>query len=275
MKIAIILCCFNRKEMTKRCLEQMHLQIQKSREHKYNIFVCDDASTDGTPQMIKNDFPEVRLIESKGNLYWCKSMYLGMRTAQKEAPDIYLMINDDVDFYDNMLDMMINAYKEKGPLCGIVGSTRHRVSKVPSYGGRTDDGKIIVPNGTLQECVLTNWNCFMIDKETVNKIGIIDGKYQHSWGDFDYAWRMKKQNVPIYVASDYIGICETNDIKGTFRDKNVKRSVRLRKLLSPKGMPFYSYIRYHIVAYGKRRILTYVYGYISLIFYIMLKRDIR
>ena len=274
MRIAIILCCFNRMQMTKRCLQQLLEQAKELTENRFEIFAWDDASTDGTVEMIRQEFPSIRLFQGDGGLYWCKSMHHAMREAVRENFDLYLMVNDDVDFADNALAVMLDAYNDIHTPCGIVGTTIKVSANEMSYGGRNEDGQLIEPCDKLQTCTWANWNCFLVDKKVVDKVGLIDGKYQHSWGDFDYSFRMKKAGFKIYVAPHFIGKCELNQKKGSFRDNSVERRKRIKMLLAPKGQPFYSYMRYHIKVYGKRGFFKYLYGYTSIVGYILMGKEL-
>ena len=275
MRVAIIFCCYNRNAMTKRCLTQLYSQIDELHNDIFQVYVCDDNSTDGTVEMVEKEFPQVCLLKSEGNLYWCKSMHRGMREAVKEDYDIYIMINDDVDFCKDALKIMLCNYQEVAGSCGIVGATKAINSEICTYGGRNKDEKFILPEESNRECMWANWNCFLIDKEIVDKIGIIDDKYQHAWGDFDYSHRMRRAGYKIYVADKYVGRCDRNSSQGSFRDKTVKRTVRLKKLFGPKGIPFYSYMRYYVRTQGAWKFIFYLYGYLSIIGYILIKRSIE
>lgn len=122
------------------------------------------------------------------------------------------MVNDDVDFDLDVLSVMLNDFKRANDsLCAIVGSTHDSIGN-HSYGGIHWNGKAIgeisehiVPNGELQLCEQTNWNCFMIPVGLYNLIGKIDDFYEHSAADYDYSNRITKAGYKIYVASKYIG----------------------------------------------------------------------
>lgn len=275
MKIAIIVSCYNRRAITQKCLSQLHKQILQHAEHAFSFFVYDDASTDGTQEMIRTEFPHVRLLCGQGGLYWCKSMHHAMKEAVKEDYDLYLMINDDVDFNENAIQIMLQAYDRANKPCGIVGATKETASDKISYGGRDRNGNLIRPGKRLQRCIWANWNCFMIDREIIRKVGLIDGKYEHSWGDFDYSHRMLKEDYPIYLAEEYVGECDRNSIDGTFRDIRIGKRKQLKKLFLPKGMPFYSYMRYHLRVYGWTGCLKYLCDYLSLILYIIVGKKIE
>lgn len=252
MKLAFLLTCYNRKDLTVRCLIKIQDLIAKHPEHQCHIIVCDDNSTDGTVPAIKKNISNVEIIETAGNNYWCKGMHVAMQEAYGQTYQLYFMINDDVEFFDNMLDVMLESYKSIQESCGIVGTTLSRVNEEITYGGRRGefDLSFVVPKQDMQRCVVANWNCFMIPHQVIEQVGLIDRKYAHSFGDFDYSMRMGRAGIPIYVAKDYIGYCERNGVKGTFRDTSLKRMERIIKLYGKKGIPLYSATRYYIKNFG-------------------------
>lgn len=274
MRIAILLACYNRKELTKRCLNGLNKQLKYHTDKSIDIYVFDDNSSDGTKEMLKEEFPKVNIVSGNGRTYWCKSMYHLMKKAVAVHYDFYLMVNDDVNFYDDAIETVFNSYNLAKQMCGIVGATQSVVSGRITYGGRDKQENLLIPSGSIQKCMWANWNCFLIDSETVNKVGIIDGKYEHSWGDFDYSYRMHKLGIPIYVASHYIGVCESNSDDRTFRDITLSRRERLKKLFSPKGMPFSSYLRYNLKTKGVIGGIISIYGYCSIIAYILMGKEI-
>lgn len=254
MRIVFLLTCFNRRELTVKCLEKLQELLEKKPEHQYHIIVCDDNSTDGTVEAIEKRLPDVEVILTEGNNYWCRGMYIAMRKAYEQKYQLYFMINDDVEFFDCMLDVMIDSYQgicEK-EVCGIVGTTISRIDGRITYGGRRGefDLSFVIPQKDMQRCGVANWNCFVIPHEVIERIGLIDGKYAHSFGDFDYSLRMRRANIPIYVAEDCVGYCERNGIEGTFQDASLKRIERLKKLYGRKGIPLYSSMRYYIKNFG-------------------------
>ena len=65
MKIAALLTCFNRKDKTITCLNSVLNIIPTC-----HVYLVDDASTDGTSEAIKQNFPQVNIIQGNGNLFW-------------------------------------------------------------------------------------------------------------------------------------------------------------------------------------------------------------
>jgi len=284
--IAIILTCFNRKEMTLRCMRELSKQ---SDNNSISFYVCDDNSTDGTYDAVVKEFPYAHIIKSAGNLYWCKGMHEAMKMATKEKHDLYLMVNDDVDFFSIAIKTMISTYeKYKNEHHGVVGAVASKITGEITYGGRRivpfkigkksfgvkSNTLITVLDNPPIECDLTNWNCFLVDKYVIDKIGIIEKHYAHGVGDFDYSLRMRKKGFKINVAEEIIGTCERNEKKRTFYDAGVPVSKRLKLLFAPKGMPVGTCYRFSVRQNGILGIPIMTYRYIKIILCIMLKRDL-
>lgn len=274
MRVAIMVACYNRKELTKRCLGSLKNQVV-GKGNQFDIYVYDDGSTDGTCEMLEEEFAFVQIIRGKGSAYWCKSMHHLMKTASEKNYDFYMMINDDAYFYTDAVEKMFRTYDKVNKSCGIVGAFQSSISGKGTYGGRDQQMSLLMPNGQIQQCIWADWNAFLIDANVVKKTGIIDGKYQHAWGDWDYSYRMTKKGIPIYTTAEYIGECEVNSVENTFRDSALKRGVRFRKLIAPKGLPFYSYTRYHVRTKGIAGFFIAIYGYFSIAAYILFGKDFK
>lgn len=261
-RVAVIFTCFNRAENTKCCLCAIEKEsIRLSETFEVVLYVCDDGSTDNTQNILKSSPLNVHIING-GGLYWSKGMYVAMKAAVKDSYDYYLMINDDVDFFDGFLEVMIASHRRVGVSCGIVGSMRSKKRNITTYGGKKYYGiDFINPEAGLIKCDLANWNSFLIDDNVVVDTGLIDHKYAHSYGDYDYCMKMHRNGFDIYIADRYVGICDRNRIEGTFQDSSISRKRRIELLNSPKGLPIRSGIRYSI---KNRDFLGYKYLFIFL-----------
>ena len=61
--VSIIIPHFNGKEILVNCLNS----LIKNRFKKFEIIIVDNGSSDGSQELIKNEFPQVRLIENAKN----------------------------------------------------------------------------------------------------------------------------------------------------------------------------------------------------------------
>jgi GT2 family glycosyltransferase len=81
------------------------------------VFIVDNASSDGTVEMIESRYPEVKLIKSPVNLGFTK----GNNVAIREARGRYIaLVNPDVILFEGCLDNLAD-YLDKNPKVGNVG----------------------------------------------------------------------------------------------------------------------------------------------------------
>lgn len=278
MKIAVIMTAFNRKEKTLHCLRSLGRQIQMP---EYDVFLCDDKSTDGTADSVLKEFPNVKIIEGTGNYFWTRGMYHAMKPAVEIGYDYYLMVNDDVDFFDNMWQVVYGTIAGQSSV-GVTGCTVSEKSGKLSYSGAKffrEKGsnfvgdKIEPDKNCVQQCDVANWNCFLVDCEVVSRIGLIDQQYEHSFGDFDYSLRMRMAGMPIYLSPEYIGYCENNSYKGTYRDGALAAKTRIKKILAPSGLPIKSWYLFTHRYCGKVAFRNFVVPYIKFGISLIRKKD--
>jgi hypothetical protein len=108
---AIIIVSWNSCEDLRLCLESLKGNIPQNCE----ILVVDNASTDETPQMVKRDFPWVRLLDQTENLGFAKANNLAAASTDAE----YLMIlNPDTRVYPEAIPSLI-SFLEETPRAGL------------------------------------------------------------------------------------------------------------------------------------------------------------
>ncbi len=94
--IAVLLTCHNRRDKTIQCVTALYEQAGLEESYSIDVFLVDDASNDGTGEAVKNEFPQVYIIQGNGNLYWNRGMHLAWETAADAQDfDCYLWLNDD------------------------------------------------------------------------------------------------------------------------------------------------------------------------------------
>jgi hypothetical protein len=114
LDISIIIVSWNTKAFVRQCLSR----IQESCGELTNeIVVVDNASSDGTPEMVEQEFPEVILVPNQSNLGFAKANNVGMR---RTTGKYVCLINSDVTLLPDCLQKMC-AYMNRHPDVGMLG----------------------------------------------------------------------------------------------------------------------------------------------------------
>lgn len=254
-RIAALMTCFNRKELTLRCLQTLNAIPEK-----VEVFLVNDNCTDGTPEAVQVHFPQVHIIQGTGTLYWNRGMHLAWSTALSGKYDFYLLLNDDVSLYSDFLTCLLADSKEKEDQAILSGAVKDPQTGNISYGGiNRVTQKRAEPNGVLQPIQNLNGNVLLVPCSVVNKIGILDPVYKHHFGDGDYGLRAWKNGIEVLLGKKYAGECKCNPL-----DRNRKPGVTIWKrfqfLYSPFGSPPKSIVRF----WGKHK--SYFYAFIYVIY---------
>jgi GT2 family glycosyltransferase len=247
MDISVLLTCHNRKEKTLACLTALFNSVLPS-DYFLNVYLMDDGSTDGTEQVVRKKYPKVNIIRGDGSFYWNRGMLHAWEFALSFSPDFVLWLNDDTTLEYDSISRMIELYEAfvLRDFCSgiVVGATRDSSGHL-SYGGIVRTSKWhrtkferIEQSDVPQLCNTMNGNCVLVPRPVFDKIGLLDRRFQHGMGDFDYGLRATKAGFPIWVVPGFVGRCENdNDSTGGYMDKSLSLSVRWKKILGPKGLP--------------------------------------
>lgn len=235
--IAVLLTVFNRKDKTLQSLERLYKLLPLD-GYQVDVYLTNDGCTDGTPEAVAELFPQVKIINAKGDLFWNRGMWTAWDTAAKTKDyDFYLWLNDDTFVYDNMLRGLIDSAVETNEKAIIVGATESTDHSEITYGGRLKDGKIPIPNGRLVKVNHFNGNIVLIPQAVYSVLGNLDPYFTHSKGDFDYGLRAKKVGIDIYQAGEVLGECDAHPTLDKWCNPNMPLSQRWKMLNRPNGMP--------------------------------------
>jgi hypothetical protein len=105
---------FNTREVLRQCLQSV---LDDSTGLITEIIVVDNASTDGSPEMIAQDFPEVAVIRSAINLGFGEGNNVALRVARGRY---FVLLNSDAFFVKGALPLAIR-HMDENPLVGLGG----------------------------------------------------------------------------------------------------------------------------------------------------------
>lgn len=249
MRIAVLLTVYNRKEKTLRCLELVNRQLM-SDDMNIDIYLTEDNCTDGTPEAIRAQHPEVHLIHGDGSLFWNRGMYAAWKEASNANYDFYLWLNDDTFIIDDCVLRLIEESKRYGDKSIIVGSTCAIDNpKEITYGGWQNE-KLITDITSPQWCDKINGNIVLIPKYVYNKLGTNDPYFRHSLGDMDYGLRARKNNVLCHTGIGIYGKCDLHEHPTIWKDASKPFLKRYRNFISPLGNNPFEFFYFKRKHYG-------------------------
>ena len=236
---------------------------------KFDFYLVDDASPDQTGRIIKEKYPEINVIETNGNCYWCGGMRLAWKAAVKNADyDFFLWLNDDTLLLKDSLEKLFADYQiivqNEGSPCLLSAACRNEKGDF-SYGGRSKYSSPIFPNGAVQRCRFINGNLVLIPFKIYSVVGALDPVFTHSLGDYAYGLAVEKAGFSCWTTSEYLASCNRNAPANSLYMK-LPIYKRLKFLNHPKGYNFKEQ-RYYTKVYLHGSIVKFYIKFFLLFFF--------
>lgn len=135
--LGIIIVNWNTCALLQRCLQTV---FASEGDFTYDVVVVDNASDDGSHQMVAEQFPQAQLIASNENLGYPAGNNLGLRLlgfhgagqVNDDAPRYALLLNPDTELPPDALYNMVK-FMDENPRIGVAGP------------------KLILPDGSLDK----------------------------------------------------------------------------------------------------------------------------
>ena len=116
LKLSVIIVNWNVKGLLEECLESLHAETAlKSRD--YEVLVVDNHSSDGSTQMVRNRYPDVRLIVNQENIGFARANNQALGLCRGEY---LLLLNPDTVVRPGAVDRILE-YAQAHPDAGIIG----------------------------------------------------------------------------------------------------------------------------------------------------------
>ena len=211
-RILVIIVNWNKKQF----LENLLTQLEEQRPPDFSVAVVDNASTDGSQEMVKTKFPKVTLIENETNLGGTGGFNTGLRYGLETGGfDYFWLLDNDVVLHEGALQALLEE-AEKDTSIAIVGPKLLDLDNpdyVQEIGVKFDwkDGSLLqIDAGKNRD----DYRCYDVDYvasccllarvETIRKIGLWDPVYFVTWDDMDWCYRFKRAGYRVIATSKAI-----------------------------------------------------------------------
>ena len=248
--IAVLMTVHNRKEKTLRCLASLYGQKYDMSNYCLDVNLTNDGCTDGTPDAIRQTFPDVHIVEGDGSLYWNGGMRRAWIEAAKGDYDYYLWLNDDTFLYDDALQRILDSSSSYNDKALLVGSTCSLDDhNVITYGGWTEKG-LCKDTSVAVRCKTFNGNVVLVPSSVFDILGFNTTIFTHCGGDIDYGLRANKNDIEVWTVPGIVGECEQHSTKPVWKDPTQPLSKRWKNFFSPLGANPFEFFRFRKYHYG-------------------------
>jgi GT2 family glycosyltransferase len=192
--VSLIILNYNGGNVIIRCIES--LIHQDFPEDLYEIIVVDNASQDGSADLIENMFHSVKVVRSASNRGYAGGANFGASYSQGDA---LVFLNNDVQLSADWLTNMVTVLQNEGSV--LVGSKiffEHRPDRLNHAGGLISclgtgfDIGLGMPDRTPNKIVPVGYvsgAALMIPRQLFTELGGFDESYFLYCEDVDLCWR--------------------------------------------------------------------------------------
>ncbi len=214
---------YNTRELLRDCLGSIY---QKIKGIKFGVMVVDNGSGDNSREMIKTEFPQVKLIENRDNLGFARANNQAIRQS---GARYLLLLNPDTSLANNSCCEMLR-FMDEHPQVGILGcrllNTDGTIQPsnssfpnlfteflrifqlkrlIPGPGLREKVGERLggILGSTLREYFRVYWDservrevdwvsgaCLLVRRKAIEDVGLLDESFFMYYEDADWCYRM-------------------------------------------------------------------------------------
>ncbi len=197
-QIGIVICNYNKKNDALACIRS----ILESKFQDYDIYVVDNASTDGSAEAIRNAYGEqVTLLVNQENLGGSGGFNTGLRAAFQKGYPYLMCVDNDALLDENAVGNLL-AFLQEHPETGIAAAKiyhREAPDYVQQFGQKIDFENFCTDvtylnayeDGSMPEYVYTDAVAacaLMIRRSVIEKIGFMPEENFLYWDDTEWCY---------------------------------------------------------------------------------------
>jgi N-acetylglucosaminyl-diphospho-decaprenol L-rhamnosyltransferase len=218
--LSICIVNWNTEAQLKECLQSIY---EHTEGIAYEIFVVDNASRDGSVEMVRTHFPDVCLIVNRGNRGFAAANNQAIRLAKGRH---VIFLNPDTVINGNALATMVR-FMEGHPETGAIGckllnadgSVQHSIRRFPTFSialhdntilgrlflfrGRVEDYKMKdFSFDRVEEVDATSGAALLVRRDVLDEVGPLDEGYFMFIEELDFCQRIRARGHKIYFIPD-------------------------------------------------------------------------
>ena len=205
MDISIVIVNWNTKELLLDCLASLYAKVK---ELNFEVFVVDNASSDGSVEAVRVQYPQVQIIQNEKNLGFAAANNKALRVMQGKYA---LLLNTDAIVTEGAIAKLFHYMESHGEVamsCGQLlnadGTKQNSIANFPtlltllanetllrillpkSFPSKRRDYRAPIP---VESCIGA---CLMVRKKAMDEVGLLDERYFFFMEETDWALAMRR-----------------------------------------------------------------------------------
>jgi GT2 family glycosyltransferase len=212
LQLSVVIVNWNTRELLANCLESIY---NSPPPFSFDVIVVDNASSDGSADMVRNLFPQVKLLQNQENAGFARATNQGIGLAEAKYT---LLLNPDTIVLPGALQELV-GFMEDYPEVGASGSRVlnpdgslqtscyvtptlgrelirlfHLEAIFPGSAYRMDRWETNVP----RQVEIIQGDCLLLRKAALDQVGLLDERYFIYSEDVDLCYRLQQASWVLY-----------------------------------------------------------------------------
>ncbi|MBA7636301.1 N-acetylglucosaminyl-diphospho-decaprenol L-rhamnosyltransferase [subsurface metagenome] len=210
MDVSIIIVNWNTRDIIRDCLKSVY---EQTKGISFEVIVIDNASSDGSVEMVKSEFYQVVLIENKQNRGFAAGVNQGIAVAKGRYA---LVLNSDTIVCDNAIEKTVQ-YADKHAEAAVVGCqvwensdtiqmtcfrfpsvlnlflhtfALNKIFKNNHFFGR--EWMLWWPRDSEREVEVVSGSFMLVRRNAIDDVGLMDESYFLYYEETDWCYRFAK-----------------------------------------------------------------------------------
>lgn len=212
LDVSIVIVSWNVRALLEKCLRSIYRSLAEA-HILAEVIVVDNASRDGSAEMVAQDFPQATILPNEANLGFTKANNQGIVLAKGRY---VLMLNPDTEIMPDALHSLLE-YADAHPDVGVIGpklvfpdgsvqSSRRRFPTLltgclestvlqryfPDHPALERYYVLDAPDDEIQEVDWVVGACMLVRHEVIDRVGAFDERFFMYSEELDWCYRIKR-----------------------------------------------------------------------------------
>jgi GT2 family glycosyltransferase len=214
--VSIAIPSWNTRDLLRQCLESV---LRSSSGLSVETIVVDNASSDGSADMVAAEHPQAKLIRNRTNLGFAAACNLAFKLSSGRH---FLLLNTDTILLDQALTSLVD-FMDAHPGIGAAGcrllnrdgTLQRSCSCFPSLTTELLDAlylsKLFPKSRLFGKYSMTYWDfdevrevdfvggsCLIVRREAIREVGLLDESFFMYTEEADWCYRLRQRGWPVY-----------------------------------------------------------------------------